>query len=228
MAEDPNKTKEQKEQERYRQEIEMARGPVSRGASNKDAPMYQDQRQPSPTTHHDKSPDYNKMIKQRTSGTPLGSGMPTDSDVGTVGGGTIPNPGRGTGEPRGGRATTNSTAGAGGSSGGSVIGAGSTRDRGTMSNEEMDVSTNEALEQQHQTRGKVPTRIANHEPDTPSSRNANKIDRTAQSNIGGRNPDQPQTSMGERDPAKGKHGRSNDPETSDPMTSRAPHKTKKK
>ena len=184
MPDDTNMMEEKTEQERYRQENEMARGPVSRGASNKDAPMYQKRPQPSSTLHHHKgnpqSPAYNKMIKQRTSGTSQGTGMQTDRDLGTPGGGTIPNPGRGTGKPPGGMATSNSTVGGGGTSAGGLIGQGTTRDRGTMSNEELDTSTNRARELEHQGQGRVPTRIANQEPHTPSSRNAKKIGRRAQ------------------------------------------------
>ncbi|HEU5376269.1 MAG TPA: hypothetical protein VFV38_12560 [Ktedonobacteraceae bacterium] len=173
MADDLNKMVEQTEQERYRQENEMARGPVSRGASNKEAPMYQNQRQPATTRHRKgkaRTPDYNKMIKQRTSGTPLGTGMETDQELGSIGGGTIPEPGRGTGEARGGIATSSSTVAGGGTSGGGLIGKGITRDRGTMSDEDMDTSTNNALEMEHQAQGKVPTRIANSQSEARSPR----------------------------------------------------------
>jgi hypothetical protein len=77
-------------------------------------------------------------------------------------------------------ATSNSTVGGGGTSAGGLIGKGATRDRGRMSNEEMDTSTNMARELEHQGEGKVPTRIANQEPRTPPSRNAKKSGRRAQ------------------------------------------------
>ena len=48
-----------------------------------------------------------------------------------------------------------------------VAGKGFTRNRGRISNEEMDTSTNNARELEHLERGEVPTRIANHEPDAP-------------------------------------------------------------
>jgi hypothetical protein len=170
MTDEQDKMAERTEQERFRQENEMARGPVSRGASNKEAPMYQNQ-PPAASPHHTgssaKNPDYNKMMKQNTSGTPLGTGMQTDRELGSVGGGTLSGAGRGTGEPRGGMATSNSTAGGGGTSAGAIIGGGATRDRGTMSDEEMDTSTNNAQELEHQERGEVPTRMANQESNLP-------------------------------------------------------------
>ena len=166
MADD-NKMAEQSEQERYRQENEMAGGPVSRGASNKDAPMNQKNRRSSSTPRDKGKPqsaDYNKLIGQNTSGTSKGSGTQTGHDPGTVGGGTIPNPGRGTGESRGGMGISNSTVASGGTSAGAVIGEGSTRDRGSMPNREADASTNNATELTHEGQGKVPTRIANSQP----------------------------------------------------------------
>jgi hypothetical protein len=172
MADD-NEMAEKTKQQRYRQEDEMARGPVSRGASNKDAPMYKKNRRSSSTTHDkgkQQNADYNKMVEQRTSGTAEGTGMETDRTFGTAAGGTIPNPGRGTGQARGGgMATSNSIEGAGTSAGG-LIGAGSTRDRGSMSDQEMDTSTNNAAEQTREARGKVPTRIANRQPGTRTTR----------------------------------------------------------
>ena len=175
---DENNMAEQTEQERYRQENEMARGPVSRGASNKDAPMNQKRRKSSSTTNGDtgkaQGSDYNKMIGQSTSGTSKGRGMQTDRAVGTVGGGTIPNPGRGTGQARGGgMATSNSVAGSGTSTGG-VTGAGSTRDRGSMTNREMNTSSNNATELTQEARGEVPTRIANAQRGSRPSRKSKR------------------------------------------------------
>lgn len=167
MADD-NKMSEKTKQERYRQEDEMARGPVSRGVSNKDAPMYQKGRRSTSTAQNKdraKNPDYNKMIEQRTSGTSQGTGMETDRVVGSAAGGTMPNPGRGTGQARGGgMASSNSVAGRGTSAGG-LIGEGYTRDRGTMPTRDVDTSTNNADEITREGRGQVPTRIANAQPD---------------------------------------------------------------
>jgi hypothetical protein len=172
MADD-NKMAEKTKQERYRQEDEMARGPVSRGASNKDAPMNQKNRRSSSTSRAKGNPqgtDYNKMVEQRTSGTSKGPGARTGRDPGTVGGGTIPDPGRGTGESRGGMGISNSTVAGGGTSAGAVIGEGSTTDRGAMPTRDVDTSTNNAAELTHEARGQVPTRIANAQPDRHSSR----------------------------------------------------------
>lgn len=54
---------------------------------------------------------------------------------------------------------------------------------------------------------------------------ANTLDRHAQGNLGGRNPSQPQTPMGDRDP-KGKDRGEGD--ITDPMTSRDPSKINQK
>lgn len=55
---------------------------------------------------------------------------------------------------------------------------------------------------------------------TTEARNASATDRTGQGNIGGRNPSQPQTAMGDQDRTMSRPG----DETADPMTSRAPDK----
>lgn len=174
MADDDKMTEKTK-QERYRQEDEMARGPVSRGASNKDAPMNQKRRKSSSSTMgSSQGSDYNKMVEQRTSGTSQGTGTQAGREPGTVGGGTIPNPGRGTRESRGGMGVSNSTVAGGGTSAGAVIGAGSTRDRGSMPNRETDTSTNNATELTHEARGKVPTRIANAQSGTRATHKSRK------------------------------------------------------
>lgn len=176
MADD-NKMSEKTKQERYRQEDEMAHGPVSRGASNKDAPVYQKGRRSSPTSRdkgNSRGADYNKMVEQRTSGTSEGPGARTGRDPGTVGGGTIPDPGRGTGESRGGMGISNSTVAAGGTSAGAVIGEGSTTDRGRMPTRDVDTSTNNATEFTHEARGQVPTRIANAQPGSRTTRKSKK------------------------------------------------------
>lgn len=49
----------------------------------------------------------------------------------------------------------------------------------------------------------------------------NTIDKHAQGNLGGRNPSQPQTAMGDRDPKGEDRGQS---DITDPMTSRDPSK----
>lgn len=120
------------------------------------------------------SSDYNKMVEQRTSGTSKGTGNQTGNDPGTVGGGTIPDPGRGTGESRGGMGISNSTVAAGGTSAGAVIGQGSTTDRGRMPTRDMDTSTNNATELTHEARGQVPTRIANQQPGSRAPRKSKK------------------------------------------------------
>ena len=140
---------DQSDQERYEQENLMANGPVSRGASNKSAPMNKNNAKPSMTKNRSKnqkqSKDYNKMIKTERSGPQVGSGMGTDQASGTPGGGTLPTE-RESGSTTGGRLTTNSTVGAGGSSGGTVAGAGSTRDRGKATNTDLNQTTNTAGE----------------------------------------------------------------------------------
>jgi hypothetical protein len=136
--------------------------------------MYQKGRRSSTSTAQKKgkaeNPDYNKMIEQRTSGTSQGTGMETDRTVGSAAGGTMPNPGRGTGQARGGgMATSNSVEGSGTSAGG-LIGEGYTRDRGTMPDRDVDTSTNNASEITREGSGQVPTRVANAQPGSHPSR----------------------------------------------------------
>jgi hypothetical protein len=59
----------------------------------------------------------------------------------------------------------------------------------------------------------------------PNEGNANTIDKHAQGNLGGRNPSQPQTSMGDRDPKGQNRGQ---PDITEPMTSRDPSKINQK
>jgi hypothetical protein len=168
-------------QQRARQEDLMAKGPVSAGAENQDAPTNRDQqnvrstqRPPDTTSNrnrregsepeHSNQPEYNKMNTDRTSGTREGSGMETDRDVGNVGGGTLPDPGRGTDRPRGGMNTSNSTVAGGGTSGGGLAGGSLTRDRGSMSDMGRDTSTNNADELDRMGEGP----IGGHLPDQPS------------------------------------------------------------
>jgi hypothetical protein len=170
-------------EQKAREEGLMARGPVSRGAENQDALMNRDRQNvrstqrppdtsPNPNrregsepehSNQPNQPEYNKMNMDRTSGTREGSGMETDRDVGNVGGGTLPDPGRGTDRPRGGMNTSNSTVAGGGISAGGLAGAGSTRDRGSMPDLGTDTSTN----------------------------NADELERMGQSPIGGHLPGQP-------------------------------------
>ena len=140
---------DQSDQERYEQEDLLANGPVSRGASNKSAPMNKNNPGPSTTKNRSRnqkhSSDYNKMVQTERSGPQVGSGMGTDQTSGTPGGGTLPTE-RESCSTTGGRLTTNSTVGAGGSSGGTVAGAGSTRDRGKATNTDLNQTTNTAGE----------------------------------------------------------------------------------
>ena len=70
---------DQSDQERYEQEDLMANGPVSRGASNKSAPMNQNNLESSMAKKHAKNQnqptDYNKMIYTEKSGPQVGSGI---------------------------------------------------------------------------------------------------------------------------------------------------------
>ena len=124
----------------------------------------------------------------------VGSEGASKRDLGTVGGGTIPSTST---SPRGGMNTSDSTKEAGGTSAERNIGQGLPTDRGGLTDVEVSGE---------------------------STRNANQIDRQAQSNIGGRNPGQPQTSMGDREASHGNRGRGTNEEIIDPMTSRAPDK----
>jgi hypothetical protein len=142
----------------------------------------------------DAQPDYDKMMPQQPTGTTVGDGRSTDRDLGTVGGGAIPDGSNvGSGKSPGGMNTSSSTVEGGGTSGGGNVGAGSTTGRGGMTNE--DITQNSGT----------------------------TIDRNAHGNIGGRNPSgpqEPQSAMGDRDPQKSM-GKSQ-PDVADPMTSRDP------
>lgn len=114
--------------------------------------------------------DFNRMmVEEHSTGTARSSGTGTNRDLGTVGGGTIPNAGPSVNTSTGSANTDDSTAGAGGSTGTTAAGAGAATDRGTMTNR--DQTTN----------------------------SGNTMDRNAESNLGGRNPSHPQTAMGDRD-----------------------------
>lgn len=131
------------DQNQYAQEDEMANGPVSAGASNKDAPMY-DNNQKSNTG--DQSQSYDKMIQNEASGPMQGTGMANDQVVGSPAGATLPSDksSGGSDSPRGGRNTSNSTVSGSSSSAGGVVGLGSHRDRGAMTNPQADATTNTA------------------------------------------------------------------------------------
>jgi hypothetical protein len=133
------------QQERAREEIELAGGPVSQGAENRDAPVGKRQpAQPHPSSASaataGQQPEYNKMLHTRRSETAEGTGMATDQHVTRPAGATLPN----TGTSRGGINISNSTAGAGGSSTGAVSGAGMPRDRGSVDNVDLDQTSNTA------------------------------------------------------------------------------------
>lgn len=194
---------EKSQRERAEQEELMARGPVSRGASNKDAPIDQhagDQQEAGNRTTEStgpdpEHPDYNKTLQEHSTGDDVGSGSASKRDLGTVGGGTIPRTGTG---PRGGMNTSNSTEAAGGTSARQTVGGGLPTDRGGLT----DVGAS-----------------------GQSTNDANQIDRHAQASAGGRTPGQPQTSMGDRDASQANRGgKGTNEEIIDPMTSRAPSK----
>ena len=119
-------------------------------------------------------------------------------DLGTAGGGTIPK--GGTGNPPGGMSTSNSTIN-GSASSGAVGGAGETSDRGSQTDEN----------------------VAQQMPEDQGATH-NTVEGSGQSNIGGRNPGQSQTSMGSRDarsdPAQREHKNTGD----DIMSARTPDK----
>ena len=85
------------------------------------------------SSNQDASSDYSKLdVQQGTSDTTVGDSMQTDSKVGRVSGGTLPTGSEGSGTPRGGINTSDSTVAAGGTAGGGTVGAESTTDRGRI------------------------------------------------------------------------------------------------
>jgi hypothetical protein len=194
---------EKSKYERSEQEDLMARGPVSRGAENEGAPMNEDTLDQQATGGHvtdstgpdPKHPDYNKMVSEHPTQTAVGSGGPDPKrDLGTVGGGTIPST---SSKQESGINTSNSTVAAGGTSANQRVGAGLPTDRG----------------------GLTATGTAGQ-----STNEVNRIDRHAQGNLGGRNPGQPQTAMGDQDATRGNRGKGANEDIIDPMTSRTPEK----
>lgn len=124
--------------------------------------------------------DDNKIVGQQPAGTTAGDTIASSRDLGSVGGGSVPEP-------------HNSSAESGSTSGGGTPGAEHTTDRGSETMSDM------------------------------AGGRANTIDRHAHGNIGGRNPAEPETSMGDRDSRSGKEDRG-ESDISDPMTSRHPSK----
>ncbi|QBD80731.1 hypothetical protein EPA93_34080 [Ktedonosporobacter rubrisoli] len=205
------------DQERAKQEDLMARGPVSRGAENTTAPMNQGQQKqahkPRETDAERNKEDYDKLIHMQSSGTSVGRGMAVDREVGSVGGGDFPSQPT---PPRGGRNTSNSTVGGGGTSAGAEAGLGQHRDRGSMPDIDVDTSTNNANTMNRQEGGKPQSEL----PRQPA-KNAQP------------GPAAAAKSSGEEQNPSEKHAHKRGPretginkETTDPMTSRLPHKLK--
>lgn len=167
-------------------------------------------------TEHEKQgrkPEYNKLLHQKESGTEEGEGTKPprtegmrNRDLGTVGGGTLPEPASslsGTDNPPGGMNISSDTIAGGGTTASSIEGGGSHHERGSGSISESSIR-----------RGHF-----------------NEVDAYAQGSIGGRAAGQPQTAMGDRDPRKNEYMKQGgtkpgeQPHQSDivdPMTSRHP------
>ncbi len=129
-------------------------------------------------------------------------------DLGTAGGGTIPSAGSPAGNPPGGMSTSSSTV-EGGTPSGAVGGAGAPRDRGSATNTDLNTtSPSTGKGGEHSGTGEA------------AAAGRNTIDPSGQSNLGGRNPGQPQTPMGDQDASAAR--RDYHDETSDAMTSRSP------
>ena len=134
------------DQNQYKREDEMANGPVSAGASNKDAKKFNENNQQLTGDKRSDSGNYNKMDQNEASGPMQGTGMANDQIIATPGGGTLPtkNSSGGSDTSRGGRNTSNSTVSGGSSSAGAVAGLGEHRDRGAMTDVEDDATSNTA------------------------------------------------------------------------------------
>lgn len=87
--------------------------------------------------------------------------MATDQRITSPAGGTLPTD-VSTNTPHGGINTSNSTAGAGGSSGGTVIGPGMPRDRGSSDNVDLNQTTNTAQETEHAAHSDAQSEIKAH------------------------------------------------------------------
>ena len=134
------------DQNQYTQEDEMANGPVSAGASNKDAQKFDQNNQQLTGDKRNDSGNYNKMEQNEASGPMQGTGMANDQILATPGGGTLSanNSSGGSDSPRGGMNTSNDTVSGGGSSAGAVAGAGEHRDRGSMTDVGANATSNTA------------------------------------------------------------------------------------
>jgi hypothetical protein len=99
----------------------------------------------SSTGDQGQGPDYGKMDVQGSSGTAVGSGKQTDRTGNSVGGASIPEGGQGSGEPRGGISTSNSTVSSGGTTGGGTMGPGATPDRGDTPVREMTMQSEDLI-----------------------------------------------------------------------------------
>ncbi|TME65378.1 MAG: hypothetical protein E6I59_05445 [Chloroflexi bacterium] len=140
--------------------------------------------------------DYNKMVGQQPAGTTAGDTIASSRDLGSIGGGSVPeprNPSMGSGKSPGGMNTANSTVDSGSTTGRGMPGAEQTTDRGSETMNDI------------------------------AGGRANTIDRHAQGNIGGRHPSEPETPLGDRDTRSGREVRG-ESDISDPMTSRHPSK----
>ena len=131
---------EEQEQQCYREETMMAGGPVSRGASNKEAPYEDKIKVNKQSQQKDQPPVYNKLLHAEASGPVAGTGMANDRRMGTPGGGTLPTE-EATDSTRGGINTSNDTVSAGNSSAGRVTGQGLPTDRGSVTDPNLDATT---------------------------------------------------------------------------------------
>src|SRR5256884_9891889 len=78
--------------------------------------------------------DYNKMVGQQPAGTTAGDTIASSRDLGSIGGGSVPeprNPSMGSGKSPGGMNTANSTVDSGSTTGRGMPGAEQTTDRGS-------------------------------------------------------------------------------------------------
>ena len=182
------------EQDRERTEEELAGGPVSRGASNQNAPSNQ-RANTDPTSSAASSGNndeqYDKMINRNSLGAEGQGGASTNRDLGSVGGGSIPG-----GNSYDGMNTSNGTVNGSPSSSASSASEGSSP--GLGSNDVPGMSK------------------------SPGAPNAS--DQPQQGTLGGRNPGQTQNQpIGDQDTTFG-HRNAKEDEIGDPMTSRAPDK----
>src|SRR2546421_2192436 len=84
--------------------------------------------------------DYNKMVGQQPAGTTAGDTIASSRDLGSIGGGSVPeprNPSMGSGKSPGGMNTANSTVDSGSTTGRGMPGAEQTTDRGSETMNDM-------------------------------------------------------------------------------------------